>query len=70
MGFLTLLIVLVLLALAVYVPYRISRRMGFDTGASALIGASGLFGLPLLIWWVADWPNEGSGPDQTTDIFR
>ncbi|MEM6488384.1 MAG: hypothetical protein AAF677_08970 [Pseudomonadota bacterium] len=55
--------------LAFYAPYRISRRMGFEGGASVAIAASAIFGLPILLWWVLDWPRDR---EPTTDpaIFK
>ena len=49
---------LLLIAAYIYGHYRISRRMGFAQGASALIAFSSLFGIAFFIWWLLDWPNE------------
>ncbi|MEM7613952.1 MAG: hypothetical protein AAF245_02835 [Pseudomonadota bacterium] len=52
-------IVLILLFLVyLYAHYRISRRMGFGGGMSILIAVSAIFGLPIILWWCLDWPNE------------
>lgn len=48
--------------------YKVSRRMGFSTGASIGITIAGLFGVAIFIWWFSVWPNESKNEGEVGDV--
>lgn len=69
-GIIPLVISLALLAVVFFAHFRISRRMGFGTGMSVVIGLTGFLGLPVILWWCMDWPIEAGAGPQDEEVFR
>lgn len=51
-------LLLAFFALIFVAHYKVSRKIGFGTGASVLIAISGFFGLAVFIWWLSPWPKR------------